>query len=572
MGTLFSALDIGRAGMVVAQVQLDVAAHNIANINKEGFSRQRVELTTRVPNYLPYGALGRGPTVEGVRRLRDTFLDAIYREQSPALGSAETMAQYYSRIEDMFQEPSNNGFASRMNVFFDALQDFANNPEELPVRQALLSEAEAMAASLNQIADQIDTLRTNANEEVRNIVPEINSLTERIALLNVNIRDTELGGRTANDLRDDRDLLIDQLSSLVKVTARERDDGQVDVLLGGVELVGGDVSRALTAAIDSSIDPDRPDLITVRFADNNEAANITGGELYGTLYIRDTELGDLQNRMDEVARVLIGSINRVHSQGNGLDGINIPLSSTNAVTNSFAPLKDYSNLPFDISDGSFDIVVYDSSGNIAETVNVPIVTTGPIAGWTTLTDIESAIDASSNLSASVSPDGIITITPNSGFSFTFANDSSGALTALGLNGLFTGTRASDIAVSSHLEDHPEFLSSGYSLDSLDTGDNSAALAMASVRTQKLLAGSSQTSDEYYQSTIVQVGINARANLDILDVEQAFVEDFSRRRQEVSGVSLDEETTNLIQFQRAFEGAARVIQVTDRMLETLINLI
>lgn len=571
MGTLFSALDIGRAGLLVAQVQLDVAGHNIANVNKEGYSRQRVEITTRIPNYKPYGAIGRGPALEGIRRLRDTFLDAMYRQQVAGLGDAEVQAQYYTRIEDLFLEPSENGFSSRLSVFFDALNDFADNVEQLPVRVALLSQAESMAASLNEAAKRLETLRSNANEEVRNLVPEINSLAKRIAILNRNIRDAEFTGHQANDLRDDRDTLVDQLSRLVAVTAREREDGQVDILVGGVELVAGNKFHELEAVVDPTIDPDRPDLLTVRFAYNSEAVLVTGGELYGALQIRDVEIAALEDRMDTIAQSLIRRINSIHSQGNGLANFTSPLASTNAVNTPLAPLN-LADLPFSTVDGSFDIVVYDAAGTIVETITVPIVTTGPSSGQTTLTDIEMAINASSNLSALAGPDGLLTITPNAGISFTFANDTSGALVALGFNGLFTGDSASTIAVSQHLLDHPELLSSGFSLDPLDTGDNSAALAMAAVQNEDILEGNTQTINEYYEATIVQIGIHAEANLATLDVERAFVQDFDNRRQEISGVNLDEEATSLILFQRAYQAAARLITVADTMLETLVNIV
>jgi len=571
LGTLFSALDIGRAGLLVAQVQLDVAGHNIANVNKEGYSRQRVEITTRLPLYRSYGAIGRGPALENIRRLRDTFLDTMYRQQVPGLGDAEVQAQYYTRIEDLFQEPSENGFGSRLNVFFDALNDFANNVEQLPGRVALLSQAQAMAASLNEAASRLETLRTNANEEVRNLVPQINSLAERIAELNRNIRDAEFSGHSANDLRDARDNLVEQLARLITITDREREDGQVDILIGGVEFVAGDKFHELEAVVDPTIDPDRPDLLTVRFAYNGEAVLITGGELYGALHIRDVEIAMLEDRMDAIAQSLIRRINSIHSQGNGLQNISSALTSTNPVNTPFAPLN-LADLPFSTVDGSFDIVVYDAGGAIVETITVPIVTTGPSAGQTTLTDIETAINASANLSALIGPDGRLTITPNAGISFTFANDTSGALVALGLNGLFTGDSAGTIAVSQHLLDNPEHLSSGFSLDPLETGDNSAALALAAVRNEDILEGGTQTLNEYYEATIVQIGIRAGANLATLDVERAFVQDFDNRRQEISGVNLDEEATSLIQFQRAYQAAARLITVADTMLDTLVNLV
>ena len=139
------------------------------------------------------------------------------------------------------------------------------------------------------------------------------------------------------------------------------------------------------------------------------------------------------------------------------------------------------------------------------------------------------------------------------------------MTALGINGLFTGTDAGDIDLSDHLEDHPEWLTSSFSSDPLETGDNEAALALAAVRDADILSGGTQTASDYFESVIAELGIDAQTNLDRFAVEEAFVRDFDQRRQEIYGVNLDEEVTLLVQYQRAFEAAARVITVTDSML-------
>jgi len=572
LGTLFSALDIGRAGMMVAQVQLDVTGHNISNVNKEGFSRQRVELTTRVPNYKPYGALGRGPAIEGVVRLRESFLDQVYWKQIPGLGEATLQTTYYTQIEDIFQEPSDTGFSTHLNTFFDSLQDFANNVEDLPTRVSLLAEAEAMAATMNETGQRLTLLRTTANEEIRELVPSINSVTGRIAALNEAIRDAELGGNTANDLRDDRDLLVDELAEMVNIVVRERDDGTYDILLGGSMLVTGHKARELETVTDATIDPDRPDFLAVQFADNGEAALIPGGALYGAMQVRDVELRGLEDQLDNIALTLIEAINDIHTQGNGLENIGIALTTSNGIQGASTDPLNTVGLPFTIEDGAFDLVVYDAAGAVIETITVPVDTTGAVPGQTTLEDIRAAIDASASMSAVINADGTLTVTPGAGISFTFANDSSGVLTALGLNGLFTGSSASTIGVSQHLLDHPAYLTSGYSLDVLETGDNTAALAMAAVRSAALMEGGTQTINDYLESMIAQVGIRSQANQDTLDVAEAVVEDYNRRRQEVSAVSVDEEVTSLIQFQRAFEASARVITVADAMLETLVNLV
>jgi len=566
VGTLFSALDIARAGMLVSQVQLDVAGHNIANVNKEGYSRQRVEVTTRLPNYRPYGAIGRGPAISDIRRIRETFLDQIYREQNPALGRTETIANYFVRIQDIFQEPGDTGFSAHLSRFFDALQDFANNVEETPVRVSLLQEGEALAQSLNEVARQVYLLESNANEEIRNTIPEINSLITRIVEMNKTIRDTEIAGKSANDLRDDRDLLVDQLSKIVSITSRERDDGQIDVLLGGVEIVGGTKYRTLSTVVDTTIDPTRPDFLSVVFSDNQEKAIISDGSLAGLLYMRDTELRSIKEQLNEIARVVAGSINSIHSQGRGLELYSGAIRSTISVPNASASLSS-NNLPYSINDGSFQLLAYDSSGNIATNLNVTIS-----ANSTSLTDIANQINANPFFTASIDPDGYLTITPSSGYSFRFANDTSGVLVAIGMNPFFTGYTASTLSVNQDLINNPRLISSGYSTNINETGDNTASLAMAKLRSQRILSDSTQTADEYYQSMIVQIGINARANSDVLEMERSFINDFNRRRQEVSGVNLDEEVTNLMLFQRAFEASTRIITVTDRMLDALLNII
>jgi flagellar hook-associated protein 1 FlgK len=567
LGTLFSTLDVARSGLQVAQAQIDIAGHNIANVNKVGFSRQRAQLVGRTPHVLPYGQLGRGVQVALVERIRDTFLDVAYRQQAPKLGQAEVFAQYYARLEDVFLEPGENGFSNRITQFFDALNDFADNVESFPTRQSVLSEAEALAGSFQEVASRLDLLRTDANEEVKNVVPEINSLADRIASLNVRIRQSELNGTASNDLRDDRDVLLDELSAIVNITYRERADGQVDVLIGSDVLVDGGVIREMEAVINPSLDPEHQDLVEVRFAATGTLAEITEGSLYAALNMRDVAVPALDDRIDTLAATFIRELNAIQSRGSGLDTYAAAMTSGNLTDDAVTPLGS-AGLPFSIAAGSFDIVAYDNTGTATTyTVNVDPNTQS-------LSDLAAAITTATggNITGTVTGGGrALTLTPGAGFTFSFANDTAGVLPALGLNGLFTGTDASNIAVNQTLLDNPNLLTSRYTTDLLNTGDNSAALEMAGLRNVSVLDSGSSTLSDYYETSIVQLGVDTRTNQQTLDVETAFVQDFERRRQEVSGVSLDEELTFMIQFQRAFEGAARVITVTDRMLESLLGM-
>jgi len=680
VGTLFSALDIARSGMQAAQIQMDVAGHNIANVNKDGFSRQRVTLAARYPDYRSFGALGRGVQVMNIERIRETFLDTVFRQQMPELGMAEVRATYFTRLEDIFQEPSDHGLGSRIGLFFDALNDFANNVEGQPVRLSVVTEAGSLATTLHEVEGRLRQLRMNANEEARNLVPEINSLAERVATMNIHVRNAELGGATANDMRDERDVLLDDLARLVNITTRERPDGQIDVLVGGDVLVNGATFRELVAESDPTLDPERSDLMAIRFADNGLEVNLRSGELLGALTVRDTVIVELDARIDQMAATIIEQLNRIHAQGNGLSNLSGILTGANAAAAANVALID-AGLPSDVTTGTLDVIVYDNAvppnattttvtigtattldslvadlgaitnlsaavgadgvsleldvaapntvvfandttglaaalglrtdenlaGAIVSSNSVrdatfalvdsglpfdvglgevsvvvyddadpPNVTTTTVTidATTTLQSLVTALNAIPDFSAAIAADGVSLElgTTNPDYSFAFTNDTAGVLTALGVNGLFTGHDARTIAVNPAILDDPLLLTSGFSLDPLETGDNTAARAMADLRHALVLEGGSASIGDYYESTIVEVGVNSRSNQDFLAVEQAFVNDFWRRRQEVSGVSLDEEVTNMMQYQRAFEASARVITTTDRMLDALLNMI
>ncbi len=565
MGTLFSALDIARSGLQAAQTQLDVSGHNIANVNREGYTRQRVVLNDRYPIEQTYGYIGRGVQVQTVERLRETFLDTVYRQQVPTLGAAQTRAAYYARLQDLFQEPGDSGFGTQIDDFFNALNDFANNVEEQPVRMSVVTEAQTLAQNLNEISRQIYSLRTNANEEVIHAIPEINSYAEQIAALNVNIRIAEGSGGTANDLRDERDLLLDKLSSLINVTISERQTGEVDVLVHGSQLVNATQFREIIAVPDGTLDPDRADLVALRFADNNEAVVVTDGQIFGALQARDVDTVDMQNRMDNLAAALIEQMNQVQSTGRGLVNLSGNITGSNAVTNAGTPLGT-AGLPFDVTvPGSFDVTVYDAGGT-------PTTTTININAGTTLNSLAASLNGVANFSASVNANGTLTLGATGANTFSFGNDSSNVLTALGINSFFTGDSASNISVSDQILNDPRLLSSSFNTDVLNTGDNSAALALAQVRTATVLENNTASINDYYESTIVRLGVSARANTQTMDVVQSFVNDFQQRRQEVSGVSLDEEAVNLMQFQRAYEASAHVVSVANAMMDALMGMI
>ena len=561
MGTLFSALDISTSGLQVHQAALDVTSHNIANVNRDGFSRQRVELASRIPITRPFGQLPRGVSVGRIGRLRDPLLDGAFRRQVTGLGESELIGRYFSQIEATFIEPTTSSFSTRIGNFFQSLNDFANNVELTPSRQAVVSEAESFAATLNDAAGRLNRIRTDVNNEIENITTQINSIGEQIAALNDRIRPLEVGTREASDLRDDRDNLLDELSKLIDTSYQETPTGEVNVIIAGEQLVYGGNYNELQTVRDASLDPERNDLLRIEFVKNGRPLNATQGELAAAFEMRDTILPQIDANLDELASTLIFEMNRIQSTGRGLEAYSGAFSSTNAVTDPTLALNS-AGLDFTVSPGSFDIIVYDAANNAT-------TTTINVNAGTSLDDIAADINAVANVSATVT-NGVLTVTPAAGFTTSFANDTSDALAALGVGSFFTGTDARTIGVNQDLVDNPLLIASGFDPDITATGDNTAALAFADLQNDLLYDSGNANINSFFEASITAIAVDARANANRLEVEVAFVDDFDRRRQEVSGVNLDEEVTNLVQFQRAFEASARTLATVDRMLDTLIN--
>jgi len=564
MGTLFSTLAIGTSGLRAAQVQLDTAGHNIANVDKEGYSRQRVELASFAPVGTPYGQIGRGVRVTDINRLRDPLLDILYRNQVSSLNSADIQNEYFQQIQDVFLEPTENGLSGRLNLFFQALQEFSTNVESMPVRSSVMVEAQELAGLFNDTYARLNSLRTNANEEVIGFVPEINSISEQIARLNDRIRVAEATGNRANDLRDERDVLVDNLAGIVNISVTETNSGQYEIFVSGQQLITGGQFRTLEAVQNATIDPSRPDLVEVQFTDNGQVLEVNDGELYGALQIRDVELRGVIEDLNEMAAGLINEINSIHSQGNGLTNFSGTVTASNGVTDPTIDLAT-AGLPFAFTPGTFEVNVYDNTGALV--AGAPFTIT--VAAGDSLNDVAAQIDALANVTAAVNADGELTVTAAPGFSFGFANDNTRLLAAVGMNGLFTGADARTMGVNQDIVDDPSLLAGAFDPDPDATGDNTAALALAAVQTAPIYSGGTASVNDFYESIVVGIGIDARANEAALTVEQQLNENYQRRRQEVSGVSIDEEVASLIQFQRAFEASARVITITDRMLESLM---
>ncbi len=571
---LFSVLDIAVGGLHAHQIAVNVAAHNIANVDTEGYSRQRADLVSETPIVLADAIVGRGVRIGDIIRARDELIDIIYRQQASALAGSSEKEHLIARVEDLLFEPSDMGLTSLLDDFFGAFQEMAANPEEQPLRATAVSSAEELADAISRLETGLDRLRTDADREIRALTTDVNTLLEQIGDLNRSIAELELGtGRSANDLHDRRDLLLDQLSELMAITTITAADGTVSVSAEGLQLVSGTSASHIEARVNPTLDPIRSDFVELVVVETDTVLTPSEGRLGGLFTARDELIPEFEVKLDGFTQSLIREVNLLHSQGRGLrlfDSVT-GAARVESGTESFDLDDPATGLPFAPTDGSFDVNVVDSSGNIVTTtITVDLDGAG---GDDSLTDVAAKVNAVGNLTASV-VNGTLQITAAGGYTFGFSTDTSGFLAAVGINTLFTGSGARDIDINEVVATDPSFVAAALSPDPDDTGDNTNAAAIGNLQYTSVDIGTGSTTNrmslpDFLRTAVADVGVTAQRLGREVESQQLFERSIDARRQEVSGVNINEEVAALIKFQRGFEASARLISIVDEMLETLI---
>ena len=320
MSNVFGILNTGRTALLTQQKAIDVTGHNIANVNTDGYSRQRVNMETNEPYSSQPGQTGTGVRAAEIQRIYDRFLGAQINDENQNLGNWETQKGVLERVEIIFDESSGYGLNQAMSEFWNAWQDLANNPSDYAGRAALLAKSEIMTTTFNNIYSNLEQIQTDIDTSIMGTVKEINSIAERIAGLNQKIALTEVGGQNANDYRDSRDLLLKELSLMINIDSFENSDGKVTVLVaGGRPLVENISSWNLSTQPD--VDSDFQDIVWTDSGGNPVVitSSISGGKLKGWLEVRDVTIPDYLSKLNDLAEGIITEVNDFHKDGLGLN-------------------------------------------------------------------------------------------------------------------------------------------------------------------------------------------------------------------------------------------------------------
>lgn len=318
-----SILDIGISGLLTAQSQLQTTSHNISNADTPGYKRQQVILNTNIPQSSGAGFVGRGVHSTTVQRIFSQFLVSQSLQVQTQSQSLDSNFAQIKQLDNMFAEAT-SGLSPTLQKFFSAIQDVATNPSVIPSRQAMLSNAEALVSRFHSMDQQVSQIRDGVNSQIASSVTEINSLADQVAEMNHQILLAEgaAGGQPANDMLDQRDELVNQLSKLINTDTVRQNDGSINVYIGnGQALVVGSQTLSLQA-IPS---PDNPENLTLGLMSGGNTIQlpenqITGGALGGLLSFRSVSLDSAQNSLGRIAITLAQTFNEQHQLGLDLNG------------------------------------------------------------------------------------------------------------------------------------------------------------------------------------------------------------------------------------------------------------
>ncbi len=317
MAGLFQGLEIGRRALMSHQVSLQTIGHNIANVDTPGYSRQRVSMNSAWPQQSPHGPLGSGVNVSDIRSVKDNFLGMQFRESQKALGNWTYKDKSLSQIESLFNEPQDNSLNDMLNEFWNSWSELSTNSDSSSNRNSVLATADQLVHSFHQLSNSINELREATDRDLANLTEEVNRLSTEIGQLNHHIKAAELGDARANDLRDRRDYLTDQLAGIIDVNVINKDDGATVVAMGSMILVDGSSTINIDAAANVKNGQVTHNLV---WEGTEVQLSNRDGQLAGLIETRDKIIPDYLAQLDELARTVVEQVNAIHETGYGLDG------------------------------------------------------------------------------------------------------------------------------------------------------------------------------------------------------------------------------------------------------------
>lgn len=463
--------NIGKSGLMISKKSMTTTGHNIANVNTEGFSRQNVDQTAGP--VIPAGKLtfGSGAWAKAVTRVSDEYLERRIQGEHKNFANVEEKDVYLQQTEQIFNESNNDGLNQLATRFFNEFRKLSSDPANTAVRASVREASAQLTADVNRMSNELKEVSRNIDARIEGYVRELNSLAHEVRDLNLLIEKAEMGGGTAADLLDKRDLALKKLGAMADISTSKDNNGRVTVTMGGhAPIVVGEIVNELEVM---RTPPDEKsgkkegslDIFIKEPVPHKLSDKLRTGRLGGLLEVRDQVIATSQDKIDKVAYLITKEVNNIHRQGFGLDG------GTNRAF--FREL--------------------DGQAGAAEKMKLSA-------------EIMNSLDA---IGAAKEP---------------------GA-----------------------------------------PSDNRISVALSGLGDMKGIAGdASSTVLDVYNGMVSELAVKTQANSKSLVFQKDVLSQLENVREGLVGVNLDEETANLVRFQHAYAASAKVLQVADETLQTVIN--
>lgn len=618
MRSTFGGLNTVVLGLAAQKMSLDTVGHNIANGNTPGYSRQRVNLVTMNPQtvYTGHGVaqVGCGVITESITRARNSYIDQQMWKETSTLGYGQTMLDSLGKIEGVFRDPAGTGMQTVLDNFWKAWQTLSNNGSDNGARKVLRERGVELVDAIQQANTQLRDMVADVNTVIGIRVDKINQITSEMLSLNKQITQVEAGKTDhANDLRDRRDYLVDQLSKMINVRVTEDKDGNYTVQSSGLVLVDGHGTNKLK--VDSREDPDYGyEVVDVKDATTGAGVNFTSGEIKSLIDSRDKtaedSAGDARdsdlsakaylNKLSNISQFLLQEFNAVHRDGYGTDeqsgynffgakgnGPGTNYNNTSNYTNLFGPkygTPDHPNVPraqfwidqlqvnedlFNPTDGLNHIAAKTLVGSLTITQSNPTGGKAVVGGNYTGTAVSPKYEVRIDSRDSVT----------------------GAVTGMSYQIDGGGWVAATLEPNQATEPKKFILGDGITVritPDLDTVNNDRYTFTLPKETQANAAGDNAVNlgnrlkvdvsaifggaslDTFYGSMIGALGVQTQNAKRLTENQATLVNKITNWRESESGVNIDEEMGDMIRFQKGYNAAARVLTTMDEMLDKLIN--
>nr|WP_303268656.1 flagellar hook-associated protein FlgK [uncultured Clostridium sp.] len=560
MASIFSTFNTAKSGLTVHQSGINVTSHNIANSSTVGYSRQRAKIQTSRPITLgaEAGQVGTGAQISAIERVRDSFLDYQVRVETAELGKYSTKLDYLSQVEGIFNEPSDTGISTALSDFFDAFQELSKQSTSSSTRVVVTQKTKTLCDLINNTYTKLEKLQENSVESVKNSVKEVNSILEQLTIVNNQIRIASITGDQPNDLMDSRDNLLDELSSKFGIDVDK------------TQFNGNDITAT---GIGANLNP------LVNSEPNGEVTRLS--------FI--SEIKDNGNGSHTISYFVNGDTEKPKT----ITVSGLAVTEVDTLKKTRILLTDGNG---EMLDGKGNIVK--DGGTIANPIEKFIPKSGEIAG---AIEVQESIGSYMNQLDKMAKGLALSVNAiHSGSMHSNIKDTTKTLDFfVASDGKDeAGINAKNISINTLILENPSFINTKENVDAGE-GDGSRALAIAQLQSTlisiskidstttraqlcKFTNGSTMSLvndvasgtkvESYFQDVVDKLGVEAQHAKRVVSNEEDLLNSLDISRLSVSGVSLDEEMTNLIQYQKAYSANAKTITTVSDMLDIILGLI